>query len=138
MRKILLSILIGGVMVAHSQSNILPAEKQKAPIVVKNATIHTGTGEVLENATIVITDGKITAVGKNVTAPAGAEVVDAAGKHVYPGLILPVSAVGLIEISAVRASNDVREIGELNPNIRSLVAYNTDSKVINTLRSNGI
>ena len=138
MRKIFLSILIGGALFAHSQSNILPAEKQTKPIVIQNATIHTGTGEVLEQATIVITNGKITAVGKNVTVPAGAEVVDAAGKHVYPGLILPVSALGLVEISAVRATNDVREIGDLNPNIRSIVAYNTDSKVINTLRSNGI
>ena len=55
-----------------------------------------------------------------------------------PGLILPISNLGLVEISAVRATNDSRELGELNPNVRSIVAYNTDSKVINTLRSNGI
>ena len=138
MRKIFLSILVIGALVVHSQSNVLPAEKQKIPIVVKNATIHTGTGEVLENASIVIIDGKITAIGKNISTPAGAEVVDATGQHVYPGLILPTSSLGLVEISAVRASNDAREIGDLNPNVRTIVAYNTDSKVINTLRSNGI
>lgn len=139
MKKSFLFILLSVFGLAtFSQSNVLPAEKQKAPIVITNATIHTGSGEVLENASVVIVDGKITAVGKNVSVPAGAEVVDAKGKHVYPGLILPASALGLVEISAVRATNDAREIGDLNPNVRSIVAYNTDSKVINTLRSNGV
>jgi imidazolonepropionase-like amidohydrolase len=78
-------------------------------------------------------------VGKDISIPAAAtNVTDAGGKHIYPGLILPVSNLGLIEISSIRATNDVREIGEMNPNVRSIVAYNTDSKVINTLRSNGI
>lgn len=77
-------------------------------------------------------------MGTNVTAPAGATIVDAKGKHVYPGLILPISNLGLVEISSVRATSDAQEIGDLNPNVRALSAYNTDSKVINTLRSNGI
>lgn len=115
-----------------------PAPKQTGTTVISNATIHTGTGDTIENGTVVITDGKIVSVGKNASGPAGATIIDARGKHVYPGLILPVSNLGLIEISSVRASNDVQEIGDLNPNIRSIVAYNTDSRVINTLRSNGI
>ncbi|MBK8300570.1 MAG: amidohydrolase family protein [Chitinophagaceae bacterium] len=123
---------------AQAQPNVRPAAVQKAPIVIKNATIHTGDGAVIENGIIVIENGKITAVGKDVKIPAGAEVTDAGGKQVYPGLVLPTSNLGLIEISAVKASNDTKEIGDLNPNIRSIVAYNTDSKVINTLRSNGI
>lgn len=139
MKKSFLLIMLAAIgSVAFAQSNVLPAEKQKAPIVITNATVHTGSGEVIENASVVIVDGKITAVGKNVSVPAGAETVDAKGKHVYPGIILPTSSLGLIEIGAVRATNDVREIGDLNPNVRSIVAYNTDSKVINTLRSNGI
>ncbi len=93
---------------------------------------------MVENASIVIVDGKITAIGTNVSVPAGSEMVDAKGKHVYPGIILPASSLGLIETGAVKASSDVREIGDMNPNVRSIVAYNTDSKVINTLRSNGI
>lgn len=120
------------------QANIMPAEKQKGPIAITNATIHTGKGDVIENGTIVIINGKISAVGKNVPIPAGAETVDAKGKEVYPGLVLPVSSLGLIEIGAVKASNDSKELGDMNPNVRSIVAYNTDSKVINTLRSNGI
>lgn len=139
MKKIFISILLlGSLLTARSQSNVLPAPAQKGPIAIKNATVHTGDGKVIENATIVMENGKITAVGKDVVIPAGAAVTDATGKHVYPGLVLPASSLGLIEISSVRASNDAREIGDMNPNIRSIVAYNTDSKVINTLRSNGI
>lgn len=139
MKKIFLaSLFSASVLYAGAQANILPAEKQKTPIVITNATIHKGNGEVVENASIVIVDGKIKEIGKNVSVPAGSEMVDAKGKHVYPGIILPTSSLGLTEISAVRATNDVREIGDMNPNVRSIVAYNTDSKVINTLRSNGI
>lgn len=121
-----------------AQETVLPTPPQKGTTVITNATVHVGDGKVLNNASIVITDGKITAVGTNVNVPANATKVDATGKHVYPGLILPVSNLGLVEISSVRASNDAAEIGDMNPNIRTIVAYNTDSKVINTLRSNGI
>ena len=138
MRKIILILSVCFVIKATAQETVYPAKKQTGTTVITNATVHTGNGDVLENASIVITDGKIAAVGKNITVPANATTVDAKGKQVYPGLILPTSSLGLIEVSAVRATSDVREIGDLNPNIRSIVAYNTDSKVINTLRSNGI
>ena len=106
---------------------------------VKNVTIHVGNGTVIENGVIVVKDGKIEKVGKDIVVPADAtNVIDGQGKQVYPGLILPTSSLGLVEISSIRASNDAREIGDMNPNVRSIVAYNTDSKVINTLRSNGI
>lgn len=139
MRKILLSILaLCVITTGFSQETIYPAPKQSKPIVVTNATVHVGNGQVIENASIVIVDGKISAVGKDVSVPAGATTVDAKGKHVYPGLILPISNLGLVEIGSVRATSDVREIGDLNPNVRSIVAYNTDSEIINTLRSSGI
>ncbi|CAF0855377.1 unnamed protein product [Rotaria sordida] len=81
----------------------------------------------------------ITNVGTNISAASGATVIDAKGKHVYPGLILPSCDLGLKEIGAgVRASNDVSELGDFNSNIRSITAYNTDSRVIAVLRSNGI
>lgn len=132
----ILSIFI--LLKAHAQENVYPAPKQAQPIAITGATVHVGNGQVLNNATVVMTDGKITAVGTNVTIPAGAQTVNAQGKHVYPGLILASSNLGLVEIGSVRASSDVREIGDMNPNVRSIVAYNTDSKIINTLRSNGI
>jgi imidazolonepropionase-like amidohydrolase len=64
--------------------------------------------------------------------------MDVTGQHIYPGLILPVSNLGLVEIGSVRASVDTRETGELNPNVRSIVAYDSDSRLIPTLRSNGV
>ena len=140
MKKLLAFVLLSVLSVAvHSQSNVLPAAAQKGLFFIKNATIHVGNGTVVENGTIQIRDGKIEKVGKDVSIPAGeSNVLDAKGQHVYPGLILPVSTLGLIETGSIRASNDTREIGDMNPNVRSIVAYNTDSKVINTLRSNGI
>ncbi len=139
MKKIFLSLVsICFLLSTKAQETVYPAAKQTVTTVITNATVHKGNGEVIENASIVITDGKIAAIGKNIPTPAGATVVDAKGKQVYPGLILPISNLGLVEMPSVRATTDVQEIGELNPNIRSIVAYNTDSKIINTLRSNGI
>jgi imidazolonepropionase-like amidohydrolase len=94
----------------------------------------------LENATVEVNNGKIVKVATNISASGGkAVVIDAKGKHVYPGLILPSSDLGLKEIGAgVRGSNDFQELGEYNSNIRAITAYNTDSRVINVLRSNGV
>ena len=138
MKKIIIYLTILASLSANAQETVYPAPKQVGSTVITNATVHIGNGQVLNNASVVITDGKIAAVGINVAIPAGSTQVNAQGKHVYPGLILPTSSLGLVEIGAVRASTDVREIGDMNPDIHSIVAYNTDSKVINTLRSNGI
>ena len=139
MKKILLAISVFCFLGATAQETVLPAKPQKGLIFIKNATIHVGNGKVIENGTIKIKDGKIEEVGANVAIPAGdVQVFDVKGKHVYPGLILPTSNLGLVGINSVRATQDVREIGDMNPNVRSLVAYNTDSRVINTLRSSGI
>lgn len=139
MRKILLAIACFILLGAQAQETVYPAKEAKGVTYIKNATIHVGNGKVIENGTIKISNGKIEKVGTAVEVPAGdAVVIDAKGKHVYPGLILPVSNLGLLEISAVRATSDVREIGDMNPSIRSIVAYDADSRVINTLRSNGI
>ncbi|MCB9054291.1 MAG: amidohydrolase family protein [Chitinophagales bacterium] len=140
MKKIFIVFFVFAFINANAQETVLPAKPQKGIIVIKNATIHTGNGKVIEKGMIRIKDGKIEEVGQTVSIPSGdnVEVMDVNGKQVYPGLILPTSSLGLIEISAVKASTDAREMGEMNPNVRSIVAYNTDSKVINTLRSNGI
>ena len=66
------------------------------------------------------------------------EVIDATGKDVYPGFIATNSSLGLIEIDAVRASNDKAEIGDMIPNVRSLIAYNAESQVVESMRPNGI
>lgn len=138
MKKILFSLFSLASLIANGQANVYPAPKQSQPVAITGATVHIGNGQVINNATVVMVDGKITAVGNNVTIPTGAQRIEAVGKHVYPGLILSASNLGLVEISSVRASSDVREIGDLNPDVRSITAYNADSKVINTLRSNGV
>jgi imidazolonepropionase-like amidohydrolase len=140
MKKIISSIVLGGFfLAAAAQESVLPSPPQKGIIFIKNATIHVGNGTVINNGSIQIRDGKIEKVGADIPMPQGnVKVIDAAGKQVYPGVILPVSNLGLVEISSIRASADVREIGDMNPNVRSIVAYNTDSKVINTLRSQGV
>jgi len=139
MKKIFLSFAaICFLMTARSQETISPAPKQAQPVVITNATIHVGNGQVIDHGSIVIVDGKITAVGASITKPANAKTIDAGGKQVYPGLILANSNLGLVDVNSVRATNDVREIGEMNASVRSIVAYNAENKVINTLRPNGI
>src|SRR5436190_5940259 len=125
------------VLVVKAQDDVYPTPPQKGTFYIINASIHVGNGTVINNATIKVTDGKIAQVGTNISA--SGDIIDAKGKQVYPGLILPESDLGLKEIAnAVRGSNDYQELGEWNPNIQSAVAYNTDSKIINTLKSNGI
>ncbi len=125
---------------AYAQPTIYPAKPQTKPIAVVGATIHTGTGKVIENGYITFENGKITALGDAASIKSGpnTEVINAAGKHVYPGFISPITNLGLTEIDAIRATRDFQEVGTINPHVRSIIAYNTDSKVPNTVRSNGI
>ncbi len=120
-----------------SQSNVLPAAAQNATIALTHATIHIGNGDVVNDATIVFSNGKIISVNNN-AAPADVKVIDCSGKQIYPGLILADCSLGIEEIDAIRAQHDNYELGDLNPDVRSAVAYNTDSKIINTVRSNGV
>ncbi|TXK50286.1 amidohydrolase family protein [Pontibacter qinzhouensis] len=116
-----------------------PGQSQSKPILLSGATLHVGNGTVIENAAVGFANGKITYAGpKSGASSASYEVVDVTGKHIYPGLIQPNTTLGLVEINSVRATIDTREVGELNPNIRSVIAYNTDSDIIPTIRANGI
>lgn len=138
MKKIISGfVLLAFAVTCQGQETIYPAPAQTQTIALVHGTIHTGTGEIIEDGIVVISGGKVVNVGKY-TAIADAKIIDCSGKQVYPGLITPVTDLGLNEINAVRSTQDNYELGENNSNIRSLIAYNTDSKVINTLRSNGI
>jgi len=124
---------------ATSQQTPAPAQSQ--PIMITGATAHLGNGEVIENSIIGFENGKITVVGKadaSMDNSKNWKKIDATGKHIYPGLIAANSQIGLIEIGAVRATRDADEVGSVNPNLRSIIAYNTDSKVTPTVRSNGV
>ncbi|MCY3611126.1 MAG: amidohydrolase family protein [Gemmatimonadetes bacterium] len=111
---------------------------QSEPVALTGATIHTVTSGVIENGTILLENGLITAIGADVEIPAGTRVVDATGKHIYPGLIDAFSTVGIAEIGAVGVSNDINELGDFNPNVRADVAVNAESRHIGTTRSTGV
>ena len=105
---------------------------------IRNARIVTVTGPVIEKGTVVISKGKITAVGANVSVPQGATSIDATGLSVYPGMIDAGSELGLTEIGSVAGSVDTTEIGDNNANIRVDVALHPDSSHIAVTRVNGI
>lgn len=131
-----LLLLMGSV---QAQENVYPVAQNRGTFVISGGTVHVGNGQVIENATIEVQNGKITKVGSGGATVKADATYDAKGKHIYPGLILPSTDLGLKEIGAgVRGSNDYQEIGDYNSNIRSIVAYNTDSKFTNTLKANGI
>lgn len=118
-----------------------PASKQTKDIAIIGATAHIGNGQVINNSVVIIRNGKIDVVGdaeNSVFDRQAIEVIDATGKHIYPGFIVPNSTLGLVEIDAVKASDDDAEIGSLNPHIRSLIAYNAESKVVESMRPNGV
>jgi imidazolonepropionase-like amidohydrolase len=135
---ILLVLLTAGM--AHGQTPV-PAKAQARPVALTGGTAHLGNGQVIQNAIIAFDKGKLTIVANASTDRAdlsGYEVINVAGKHIYPGFILPNSQVGLQEVSSIRAMNDYSERGEINPNVRSLISYNTDSEYIPTFRFNGV
>ncbi|OIQ23062.1 amidohydrolase family protein [Lacinutrix sp. MedPE-SW] len=116
-----------------------PAPQQTQAYSIEGATAHLGNGTVIENALIMFNEGKITFVGSaNMKIARQGKVINANGKHIYPGFIAPNSTLGLVEVDAVRASNDIREVGAMNPHVRSLIAYNTESKVVESMRPNGV
>ena len=129
--------LITNTIFAQNQAAASPQTKA---IALTGATIHTAAGQVIENGVIVFNKGIITAIGGRETAydKANTEIIDLVGKNIYPGLISPANELGLTEIDAVRSTNDMAEVGGINPHVRALVAYNTDSELIPTVRSNGI
>ena len=119
-------------------SDQIPGAPQKRPILIRGATLHTVSGETIQNGSVLFKDGKITEIGASVSIPGDSEVVDGKGLHVYPGLMESYSSIGLVEIDSIRASIDSTEIGNLNPNVRAAVAFNPDSEAIPVARANGV
>lgn len=127
MKKAVLAFLLSG-------ATALGAET----IALVGGTVHPVAGPEVPNGTVVITDGKIAAVGANVAVPAGAKVVDVSGKHVYPSLVPAATNLGLIEISAARATVDTTETGDVNPDARADIAMSFDSEHLPVTRSAGV
>ena len=140
MRKALavaLLLLCGGSN-ALAQSTVLNSTGRKGTTAIRNATIVPVSGPSIANGTIVFANGVITAVGANVSVPAGATVVDGTGLFVYPGMIDSGSNVGLVEMDSVPGTVDTAEIGDFNPNAQAAVAINPHSEVVPVTRVNGV
>lgn len=137
-RNLILASLITLSALAQQPTVDVPAPPQTKPIALVGGTVHTVSGSTLEKATVLFAAGKITAVGPDVPIPPDAQTIDATGKHIYPGLFDADTDLGLVEISAVRATRDTTETGEMNPNAEAAVAVNPDSDHIYVSRSDGI
>ncbi len=116
---------------------LLPTPTAAQTYAITGGTVHTLAGETF-TGTVVIEGGRITAVGPDVQAPQGAEVVDAAGRHVYPGMFDAVSRLGLTEIGAVDVTNDAREQGGFKPHLQAATAIHPATEHIPVARANGI
>ena len=132
---IILSVLCAAAALAHYY---VPGKKQDHPILLKGGDLYTIQSGVLQQTDLIFDNGRITQIGKNLSAPSGAETIDVTGKRVYPGLIDAATTIGLTEIGEVRATRDASEVGQITPEVQSHIAYNTDSEIIPTVRANGI
>ena len=138
MKKIIYTCLLvlGSIFLKAQQT---PAPAQQKSMLITNVVIHNGLGDLIEGGAVGFSNGLITYVGDAASAPSSFdETIDGNGQHLYPGFIAPNSTLGLVEIGAVRATRDQAEVGTLNPNVRSIIAYNAESKVTTTVRTNGV
>ena len=135
MRRLIVILMIFSTI---SGNNQIPGTDQKRPILLRGGTLHTVTGDVLEEYDLLFAEGKIVTIDKKINPSPETDVLDIYGKHVVPGFIAAYTRIGLTEISAVKQTNDHSEIGEINPNVRANVAYNPDSDLIPVTRSNGV
>lgn len=122
---------------------VLPLQAQvvgkaeKGTFALTNATIETVTKGTVQG-TVLIQDGKIAAIGPNVTVPAGAQTIDCTGKFIYPGMIDGGTNLGLSEVSSVSLTNDFDEIGNFTPQMQALTAVNPNATAIPVTRVEGV
>jgi imidazolonepropionase-like amidohydrolase len=116
--------------------------QESQSILLLNGYLHIGNGEVIESGLVGVKNGKIELVRNSLAYTYNKEdwdtIIDLQGQHIYPAFIAPNSTLGLTEIDAVRATRDFDEVGQYNPHIRSQIAFNVQSKVISTVRTNGV
>jgi imidazolonepropionase-like amidohydrolase len=122
----------------QAASQILPGLPQTKPVLLTGGMVVTVSGPVLEQADVLLVDGRIAKIGTKLEAPPGAEVLEVRGKRVYPGLIAANTQLGLVEISGARQTVDIAENGPINPNARTQTALNPESDHLPVTRANGI
>ncbi len=128
--------LVPMLITAQEDDQVMKARGGK--FALTNAKIYTVTNGVIENGTLVISNGIIEAVGTNVSIPADAEVIDVEGKEIYPGMIDGGTTLGLAEIGSIAEANDYREFGALTPQMQALTAVNPNSVAIPVTRVSGV
>ncbi len=142
MKKIIYIILLCFTASTSFSQNPAPAPTQTNRVFYIGGKAHIGNGQVIEQSAVAFSNGKFVFVQSSVGFKAARQAYDTIinidGKHIYPGIIAMNTSLGLREIELVRSTNDNIEVGKINPSVRAIVAYNTDSKVIPTIRSNGI
>lgn len=143
LRTFVTTLAAGALLGAASAQDLgVPAPAQTTPILIRNATIHPVSGPVVNNGFVLLVDGRISQIGNAGDAVFSTnmppEVVDASGKHVYPGLINATTLIGLLEVGAVRSTLDYAEVGAVTPEVRAAVSVNPDSTQIPVTRSNGV
>jgi imidazolonepropionase-like amidohydrolase len=133
MRYILAFIIVSLVTCSlHAQERIL----------LSKATVHIGNGKVIQQGLVGIEGDQIVLVENGlaytVDKSAWDTIIDIKGKYLYPGFFALNSTLGLTEVDAVRATRDFDEVGKFNPHVRALIAFNAESKVIATVKTNGV
>ena len=135
MKKTFILFFISQFLVIGQQT---PGTVQHESILIENAVIHIGDGSIIEKGYVGFQDGKIKYVGETKPKNKYEKSINTNGSHLYPGLIALNSTLGLAEIDAVRATRDYDEIGFFLPHISSSIAYNAESKVVESMRMNGV
>jgi imidazolonepropionase-like amidohydrolase len=127
-------LLIGACFFTNAQN--------KNRVLLRNGTIHIGNGQVIEQGLVSFANGKLLMVsdvrGIKIDPSSYDTIIEADGKHIYPAIISPNTILGLQEAEAIRPTSDYSEVGNINPHVRSLIAYNTDSKILPTVKTNGV
>ncbi|NOQ73306.1 MAG: amidohydrolase family protein [Crocinitomix sp.] len=142
MKQIYSLLLVFIIAISSFGQTPSPQTQMYKRILFQNGSAHVGNGEYVHNSVIGIEEGKILFVKNALTYQLDKSewdtIISLKGKHIYPGFIAANLTLGLTEIDAVRATRDFDETGSINPNVRSLIAFNTDSKVMYTVRTNGV
>src|SRR6202162_3633713 len=105
---------------------------------IRGATVHPVASAEIQNGSVLVQNGRIVGIGRNLAAPKGTRIMEGKGTHVYPGMIDSATEMGLSEISSIRESVDVGEIGKFDPQLRAEIAINPSSEHIPVTRANGI
>ena len=135
MKKTFILFFISQLLIIGQQT---PGSVQHESVLIENAVIHIGDGSIIEKGYVGFQDGKIKYVGETKPKNKYEKSINTNGSHLYPGLIALNSTLGLAEIDAVRATRDYDEIGPFLPHISSSIAYNAESKVVESMRMNGV